>query len=61
MAKNSWSSIENINNWGLTNSLFNLKNWERDLDKVYLCAKDPYEAKDQFLFNERENTDLKTF
>ena len=30
------------------NSLFNLINKEPDIDKIYLYAKDPYEAKYQF-------------
>ena len=30
-----------------------------DIGKVYLYAKDPYEAKYQFLINKRENTGLK--
>ena len=30
---------------GKTNSLFNLINEEPDIDKIYLYAKDPYEAK----------------
>ena len=32
-----------------TNSLFNLINQQPDIDKIYLYAKDPYEAKYQFL------------
>ena len=27
---------------GKTNSLFNLINYQRDIDKTYLYAKDPY-------------------
>ena len=30
---------------GKTNSLFNLISHQPDNDKIYLCAKDPYEAK----------------
>ena len=33
---------------GKTNSLFNTKNKQPDIDKIYLYAKDPYEAKYQF-------------
>ena len=44
---------------GKTNSLFNLINEEPDIDKIYLYAKDPYEAKYQFLIKKRESTDLK--
>ena len=33
---------------GKINSLFNTKNQQPDIDKIYLYAKDPYEAKYQF-------------
>ena len=33
---------------GKTNSLFNLISQQPDIDKMYLSAKDPYEAKYQF-------------
>ena len=46
---------------GETNSLFNLINQQPDIDKIYLYAKDPYEAKYQFLINKRESTGLKHF
>ena len=46
---------------GKTNSLFNLKNQQPDVDKKFLCAKEAYEAKYQFLINKRENTGLKHF
>ena len=36
-----------------TNSLFNLINQQPDIDKIYLHAKDPYEANYQFLINNR--------
>ena len=39
----------------------NLINNQSDIDKIYLYAKDPYEAKYQFLFNKRESTGLKIF
>ena len=38
-----------------TNSLFNLINQQPDIDKIYLYAKDPYEAKYQFLINNQES------
>ena len=44
---------------GKTNSLFNLIIEEPDIDKIYLYAKDPYEAKYQLLINKRESTGLK--
>ena len=42
-----------------TNALLNLINSEPDIGKVYLYAKDPYEAKHQLLINKRESTGLK--
>ena len=40
---------------GLLNSINNLP----DTDKIYLYAKDPYEAKYQFLINKRQRAGLK--
>ena len=44
---------------GETNAFFNLTNHELDIDKIYLYAKDPYDAKYQLLINKRESTALK--
>ena len=44
---------------GKTNALLNLISHEPDMDKIYLYAEDPYEAKYQLLINKRENTSLK--
>ena len=44
-----------------SNVLLNLINNQPDIDKIYLYAKDPYEAKYQFLINKRESTGLKHF
>ena len=44
---------------GKTNALLNLINHEPDIDKIYLYAKDPYEAEYQLLINERERAGLK--
>ena len=44
-----------------TNCMFNLINHQPDIDEIYLYAKDPYEAKYQFLVNKREITGLKYF
>ena len=44
--RGSWS--------GKTNVLLNLIENQPDLDKIYLHAKDPSEAKYQYLINERE-------
>ena len=38
---------------GKTNSLFNLISPQTDIGKVYLYAKDPYEAKYHFLITKR--------
>ena len=46
---------------GKTNALLNLINNQPDIDKIYLCAKDPYEAKYQFLINKKERIGLKHF
>ena len=39
----------------------NLINNQPDIDEIYLYAKDPYEAKYQFLINKKESTWLKHF
>ena len=44
--------------FGKTNALLNLINNEPDIDKIYLYAKDPYEAKYQFLINKRERVGI---
>ena len=46
---------------GRVNALLNIKNNQTDIDKKYLCAKDPYEAKYQFSINKRESIELKYF
>ena len=46
---------------GKTNALLNLIKNQSDIDKIYLYAKDPYEAKYQHLINKRESTGLKHF
>ena len=42
-----------------TNVLLNLINREPDIDKIYLYAKHPCEAKYQLLINKRESSGLK--
>ena len=44
---------------GKTNALLNLLNNQPDIDKIYLYAKDPYEA--QYLINKREKLILDHF
>ena len=46
---------------GKTNSLLKLINNQSDIDKIYLYAKDPYEAKYQYLINKRERVGLDHF
>ena len=43
---------------GKTNALLNLINNQPDIDKIYLYAKDPYEAKYQYLINKHEKIGL---
>ena len=44
-----------------TYSLPNLLNHEPDIDKLFLCVKDPYKAKYQLLINKRQDRNLKYF
>ena len=44
-----------------TNPLLNLINNQPDIDKIYQYAKDPYEAKYQYLINKREKVGLDHF
>ena len=44
---------------GKTNALLNLIENQPDIDKIYFYAKDPYEAKYQYLINIREKVGLK--
>ena len=46
---------------GKTNASFNLINNQPDIDKIYLYAKDPFEAKCQYLINKREKVGLKHY
>ena len=46
---------------GKANTLLNLINNQSDIDKIYLYAKDPYEAKYQYLTNKREKVGLDNF
>ena len=44
-----------------TNALLNLINNQPDIDKIYLYAKDSYEAKYQYLINKRKKVGLDHF
>ena len=46
---------------GKTNALINLLSNQPDIDKIYLYAKDPFEAKYQYLINKRETVGLDHF
>ena len=46
---------------GKANALLNLINNQSDIDKIYLYAKDQYEAKYQFLINKSEKVGLKYY
>ena len=43
---------------GKTNALLNLIHNQRDIDKIYLYAKDLYEDKYQYLINKRESAGI---
>ena len=43
---------------GKTNALLNLINNQPDIDKIYLYAKDSYEAKYHYLINKHEKVGL---
>ena len=46
---------------GKTNVLLNLMGNQPDIDKIYLYAKDPHEAKYQYLINKRESVVINRF
>ena len=54
--------IKNINRiLNLLNKLLNLIEKQPDFDEIYLYAKDPYEAKYQYLINKREGVGIDHF
>ena len=53
--------IIGVSGSGKTNLLFNLINRQWDIDKIYLYAKDPYEAKYLIFINETQSTGLKHY
>ena len=46
---------------GKTNVSLNLIENQPDIDKIYLYAKDPYDAKHQYLINKRESVGINHF
>ena len=63
----SENKTEHNPNWphtpgsGKTNVLLNFIENQPDIDKIYLHAKDPYEAKYQYLINKREGVGIDSF
>ena len=62
----SGPSIQNIDNrwlriWKNKCIILNVIENQPDIDKIYLYAKDPYEAKYQFLINKREGVSINHF
>ena len=63
----SENKTEHNPNWphtpgsGKTNVLLNFIENQPDIDKIYLYAKDPYEAKYQYLINKREGVGIDHF
>ena len=55
--------ILKMGGWGSwkTNVLLNLIDNQSDVDKIYFYAKDPYEAKYQYLINKRESVGINHF
>ena len=53
--------IIGVSGSGKANVLLNLIKNQSDIDKIYLYAKDPYEAKYQYLINKREGVRVKHF
>ena len=51
--------IIGVSGSGKTNTLLNLINEQRDIDKIYLYAKDLSESKYEHLINNRENAGIK--
>ena len=43
---------------GKTNALLNVIRNQEDIDKIYLYARDPFEAKYQYLINKHEKVEL---
>ena len=46
---------------GKTNLILNLIENQRDIDKIYLYAKDPHESKHQYLINKKEGVGIYHF
>ena len=63
MAIYSRSFVQNFNNWRFRirekNTLLNLINEQRDIDKIYLYAKDLSEPKYEYLIKNRKNVGIK--
>ena len=55
------NKTEHNSKWPYIPDLVNLINNQSDIDKIYLFAKDPYEAKYQYLINKPEKVELGHF
>ena len=53
--------VVGVSGSGKTNALLNLINNQPDIEKIYLYAKDPYDAKYQYLINKCEKVGLDHF
>ena len=63
MAIYSRSSLQNFNKWRIwirkTNTLLHLINEQKDIEKIYLHAKDLSESKYEYLIENRETVGIK--
>ena len=63
MATYSWSSVQILiiggSGSGKTNALLKLINEQKDIDKIYLYAKDLSESNYEYLIKNRENAGIK--
>ena len=59
----SRSSLQNFNNWRIwirkNKFITSSRNEQKDIDKIYLYAKDLSESKYEYLIKNRENTGIK--
>ena len=53
--------IIGVSGSGKTNVLLNLIKKQPDIDKIYLYAKDPHEAKYHYLINKKESMGINLF